>query len=225
MKKLLIRCGIIVVLSMAIYAAQALVPVEEQDLYGNKQLQGGIIRFHVVANSDQTRDQELKLAVRDAVLEYLHPKLSEVRDQEAAVQSIESDLEEIEKVAVGTLRAEGCSDGVEAHLGTFNFPARAYGPVTFPQGRYQALRIVLGEGKGRNWWCCLFPPLCYVDLANSAEELKEKKEQKPQDDNRKKISLPDDAEDDEPRLTTKIGEWLDESKDNPLLSWIWGERS
>lgn len=174
MKKHLIRLGVILILSLSIFTMLALLPVSEQDSGEARQLQENVVRFHVIAKSDQSVDQELKLDVRDAVLDYLRPSLEGVQDQQGAVAVIQAKLPEIEQVAVQTLRSQGCHDQVEAYFGVFDFPVRVYGPLTFPEGKYQSLRIVLGEGEGKNWWCCLFPPLCFVDLTSSAQAVKEK---------------------------------------------------
>lgn len=176
MKKLLIRCGIILFLVFAIFAMLALAPVQEADLGDEEQIQKDVVRFHVIAKSDQPLDQRLKLEVRDAVLDYLRPGLQGVQDQKEAAEIIRRELPQIEEVAVRTLRSQGCGDPVKAYYGVFDFPVRVYGPLSFPEGKYQALRVVLGEGEGKNWWCCLFPPLCYVDLAASAKQLEDKKE-------------------------------------------------
>lgn len=244
-KKLLIRFGIIFFLGVAIFAMLALVPVREPDPGDDRQIHEGVVRFHVIAKSDQPVDQELKLKVRDTVLDYLRPNLEGVQDQEAAAVVIQEKLPQIEEVAVQTLRSHGCSDLVQVYYGTFDFPVRVYGPLTFPEGKYQSLRIVLGEGEGKNWWCCLFPPLCFVDLTSSAQQLQEEKkpdndlcqltdEEDPESD---LCQLADEQDeptllidsgsesDEELRLTTKIGEWLEDSGDRSLLSWIWKRRS
>jgi stage II sporulation protein R len=243
MKKHLIRLGVILILSVSIFATLALLPVSEGDSGEARQLQEGVVRFHVIAKSDQTVDQELKLDVRDAVLDYLRPSLEGVEDQQGAAAVIQDKLPEIEQVAVKTLRSQGCSDPVEAYFGIFDFPVRVYGPLTFPEGKYQSLRIVLGEGEGKNWWCCLFPPLCYVDLTSSAQELEKravnsdgaqleledekKAELEKPEEQQKSVLLIDSVSESEEnlRLTTKIGEWLDESQDGSLLSWLFSEQN
>jgi stage II sporulation protein R len=237
-KKHLIRLGVILILSLSIFATLALLPVSEGDSGEAEHLQEGVVRFHVIAKSDETVDQELKLDVRDAVLDYLRPSLEGVQDQQGAAALIQDKIPEIEQVAVKTLRAQGCSDPVDAYFGVFDFPVRVYGPLTFPEGKYQSLRVVLGEGKGKNWWCCLFPPLCYVDLTSSAQELEEKAVNSDSiqfelgDGKRDQLEKPEEQKEsvllidsvsgseDNFRLTTKIGEWLDEPQDGSLLSWL-----
>lgn len=212
-------------LSLALYSLLALLPVESHQ---GKQMEG-VVRFHVIANSDSSADQELKLAVRDEVLDYLRPELENVQDKKIAAQIIKSRLSQIEEVAAGVLRSQGCNDQVKAYYGVFDFPAIAYGERTFPEGKYEALRIVLGAGYGKNWWCCLFPPLCYVDLTNTARQFMEGKtataeqlNNKGEKDAETEIN---DEEEEQLYLTTKISEWLENSKDNSILSWIWSYNS
>ena len=117
MKKHLIRLGVILILSLSIFTMLALLPVSEQDSGEARQLQENVVRFHVIAKSDQSVDQELKLDVRDAVLDYLRPSLEGVKDQQAAASVIQGKLPEIEQVAVQTLRDRGCSDQIgRAHV-------------------------------------------------------------------------------------------------------------
>ena len=216
-------------LSLALYSLLALLPVESHQ---GKQMEG-VVRFHVIANSDSSADQELKLAVRDEVLDYLRPELENVQDKKIAAQIIKSRLSQIEEVAAGVLRSQGCSDQVKAYYGVFDFPATAYGEKNFPEGKYEALRIVLGSGDGKNWWCCLFPPLCYVDLtstarqfmegeAAAAEQLNSEKDAEAVTKNAEtEDTETSDGEEKEFYLTTKISEWLENSKDNSILSWLW----
>jgi stage II sporulation protein R len=132
-----------------------------------------LIRFHVIANSDQEQDQELKYMVRDRVVEVLRQQLSGAKNCQEAQQIINANRTQLASVARETVAAAGLSYPVRVELGHFAFPARAYGNVVVPQGEYEALRIVLGEGKGANWWCVLFPPLCFVDISGNALENSE----------------------------------------------------
>lgn len=126
-----------------------------------------LIRFHVIANSDQPQDQEVKLKVRDRVVEVLGKQLYGVRNYQEARKIIAANSPQLDLVAKETVAAAGFSYPVRIELGRFDFPARAYGNVVVPQGEYEALRIVLGEGRGANWWCVLFPPLCFVDISGN----------------------------------------------------------
>lgn len=115
-----------------------------------------LVRLHVIAVSDDENEQALKLRVRDAVLDYLAPKLEGIDDAEQARQIIGASLDGIESAAAEV--SEGRA--VTVSLGREDYPTREYAGFTLPAGRYESLRVVLGEGKGHNWWCVVFPPLC-----------------------------------------------------------------
>ena len=116
----------------------------------------GLVRLHVLAVSDDAAEQALKLRVRDAVLDYLRPRLAEAEDAGAAREILREELPGVE--AAAQTAAEGRE--VRVSLGQEDYPARDYGGFTLPAGRYESLRVVLGAGKGHNWWCVVFPPLC-----------------------------------------------------------------
>ena len=130
-----------------------------------------LIRFHVIAHSDLPEDQALKLAVRDAVLEELRPLLAKSREARAGEALIEQSRERLEQVVNSRLAAAGVPYRARVEIGAFDFPTRSYLGGVLPAGRYKALRVVLGEGGGQNWWCVLFPPLCFVDIASEKGSL------------------------------------------------------
>lgn len=148
-------------------------------------VQEGIIRFHVIANSDSEADQELKLEVRNQVLARLQTRLAEQVSREmtrmeemelteeqrlALTRSfIAENLNQIEIWAEDAITAEGFGYPVKATLGITWIPDREYDGIYFPSGNYEALNLVIGEGKGQNWWCVIFPPLCLID---SSEKLR-----------------------------------------------------
>lgn len=123
-------------------------------------LSSKLVRLHVVANSDTDSDQELKLKVRDDVLCYLEEKLSGVSDREAAEKIIRSEAENIESVAEERIKAEGYSYNVTVSLEEEYFPTTEYDTFSLPAGEYDALRIIIGDGSGHNWWCVVFPSMC-----------------------------------------------------------------
>lgn len=136
------------------------------------QLAEKLIRFHVVANSDSDEDQALKLKVRDAVLLYAE-ELTKGADSAGLVQEILSEhLDDIKQVAEEKIQEEGYEYSARVSLGTEAFPTREYDSFTLPAGRYTALRVVIGSGAGKNWWCVVFPPICTAaaceDVAASA---------------------------------------------------------
>ena len=119
-------------------------------------ISGALVRLHVLAASDAPEEQALKLRVRDAVLDYLRPALAEAENAEEAKTILRQDLDGIARAAAGA--AEGRT--VRVSLSREAYPTRAYEGFTLPAGRYDSLRVVLGEGEGHNWWCVVFPPLC-----------------------------------------------------------------
>ena len=124
-----------------------------------------IIRFHVRANSDSEADQQLKLQVKDRVVTYMEPLLRESQDIEQSRQILEEQTENIRTLALDTLREAGSDYDVAVYFENSYFPMKSYGDVTFPPGEYEAFRIDIGAHDGKNWWCVLYPPLCFVDTS------------------------------------------------------------
>lgn len=125
-----------------------------------------LIRFHVLANSDSDEDQELKLKVRDEIIKYLQPMLKQSKSLEQSEQIILSESENIKNIGENIIKENGYTYEVEVKLEYNNFPAKQYSNIVLPAGEYKALRILIGESKGKNWWCVMFPPLCFVDENN-----------------------------------------------------------
>lgn len=123
-----------------------------------------LIRFHVIGNSDSEGDQSVKLHIRDEILQKYGPIISESNSRNESLQLISENLEGIEAIANSILKKEGKSYGAKAVLGDSIFPIKQYGNITLPPGEYTALKVVLGEGEGKNWWCVMFPPLCFIDV-------------------------------------------------------------
>ena len=122
-----------------------------------------LIRIHVLASSNSDTDQQLKLKVKDDVIRYLQPALKQSDSLAESRRISLSSLPQIEQTALQTLQQNGCEDTVTLQYGHFDFPVKYYGSFSLPAGNYEALRILIGEGKGQNWWCVLFPPLCFTD--------------------------------------------------------------
>ena len=120
-----------------------------------------VLRFHVLANSDSEADQNLKLAVRDAVGSFMQEKLTDVENLEECELVVRQSLGEIEEAAAETIAENGYDYDVTAELEHTSFPVKNYGSYTFPAGDYEALRIVIGEGNGHNWWCVMYPNMCF----------------------------------------------------------------
>ena len=141
---------------------------------------GELLRLHVIANGDSVREQAVKLRVRDAVIRTLANDMETADDAEEAKRLTLMREDEIVAAARSVLREAGEDDAVKVEVGRFEFPLRMYGDLVVPAGEYEAVRIIIGEGKGQNWWCVLFPPLCMVDaaVAVSADEPNDKQEEK-----------------------------------------------
>ncbi|MBY0123252.1 stage II sporulation protein R [Bacillus sp. S/N-304-OC-R1] len=124
------------------------------------------IRLRILANSDREADQELKRKVRDAVNEEITKWVGELTSIEEARSILRSKLPEIQKIAEKVVADNHSDQAVEANFGKVDFPTKLYGQFLYPAGEYEAILITLGEGKGANWWCVLFPPLCFLDFSN-----------------------------------------------------------
>jgi stage II sporulation protein R len=126
-----------------------------------------LIRFHVIANSDSDEDQNLKLKVRDAVIDYLQPKLELSSSIEESETIIKSEYKKLENISKNIVLENGYKYDISVGIDYSTFPTKQYSNVVLPAGEYKALRIIIGEGKGKNWWCVMFPPLCFVDEQSS----------------------------------------------------------
>ncbi|MCF2641590.1 stage II sporulation protein R [Roseburia hominis] len=120
-----------------------------------------VLRFHVVANSDGREDQLLKLKVRDAVGSYMAPKMKEACDRKHCEKIVTESIPDIIDTAEEVIRTEGYDYSVTAKLEQTDFPVKTYGSYTFPEGEYEALNVVIGEGEGHNWWCVMYPNMCF----------------------------------------------------------------
>ncbi len=125
-----------------------------------------VFRLHVIANSDSEEDQNLKYIVRDNVIKYLDSITSNVNTKEDIVEIISNNLDKFNEIAQNTVYENGFSYNVSVQIGNFEFPEKTYGDVTFPAGYYDALKINIGDADGQNWWCVMFPPLCFIDVSS-----------------------------------------------------------
>ena len=125
-----------------------------------------VFRLHVIANSDSKEDQDLKYKVRDKVLEYMNEISMACSSKEEVILLAEEHKEEFKKIAEDVIKENGYDYTVNISIGNFDFPTKTYGDISLPAGEYDALRIEIGEAKGQNWWCVMFPPLCFVDVTS-----------------------------------------------------------
>lgn len=145
--------------------------VEEKNIPSFKE---SIIRFHIKANSDMEEDQALKLKIRDEILEKMGKEFESSKSIEDTRIIVEDNLNKIKSITEDIIAKEGKDYSVNISLGNKNFPTRKYGNITFPSGEYETLMVTIGEGKGKNWWCVMFPPLCFVDITHSNTTTVEK---------------------------------------------------
>ena len=134
-----------------------------------------VFRLHVIANSDSDVDQNLKYIVRDNLLEYMNTLCANCTSKEEAITIANEHLEDFREIALNTIKAQGFDYSVNVSIGNFEFPTKHYGDISLPSGYYDALKVEIGEAKGQNWWCVMFPPLCFVDASSGVvpEESKE----------------------------------------------------
>ena len=140
-------------------------------LSDRQRLDQELIRLHVVANSDTQEDQVRKLQVRDAITKSLEDDLGNITDVQQAKQYLQEKLPYIRNLAERTLQQLGCEDAVSVSLCREAFDTRIYDTFTLPAGVYNALRIVIGEGQGKNWWCVVFPGLCIPAASDGVSDV------------------------------------------------------
>lgn len=140
-----------------------------------KDISSTVFRLHVIANSDSIEDQDLKLMVRDKILEYMSSISKDIYTKDDLVVLLNDNLTNLTNIAKQTVLENGYDYNVSVEVGNFSFPTKNYGDITLPPGYYDALRIKIGNASGKNWWCVMFPPLCFVDVTTGIvpEESKE----------------------------------------------------
>lgn len=129
-----------------------------------QQLSEQVLRLHVIANSDSAEDQKVKLLVRDAIVDLFTSELSQMNGITQALEYAKNNMDLIQKTADEILKREGFDYRSKIEVSQSLFPEKKYGDITFPAGIYTAVRVTLGEGKGQNWWCVLYPPLCFLNV-------------------------------------------------------------
>ena len=152
---------IALLIGLAVFLTSGALALRTQDELADK-----VVRLHVLANSDFEEDQALKLRVRDAVLEQATAILEQSADRREAESRLRGQLLELERIAAKEIAAEGYDYPVTVNLENTDFPTKEYDGFTLPAGEYLALRVIIGEGKGQNWWCVVFPPLCTAASAD-----------------------------------------------------------
>lgn len=129
-----------------------------------------VIRLHIIANSDEKSDQELKLKVRDAIVSYMKEKAIDLENVNETRTFLEKEKNIFLQIAKNVLQANNCFDSVSVSLTTCHFPDKKYGNTIFPEGNYEAFQIKIGNANGHNWWCVLYPPLCFLEDSSLKEK-------------------------------------------------------
>lgn len=132
----------------------------------SEDLADSVFRLHVIANSDSKEDQDLKYKVRDSILEYMNTISKGCSSKSEVINMANERKEDLQNIAEEVIRENGYNYTVNIKIGNFAFPTKTYGDISFPAGNYDALRIEIGEAAGQNWWCVMFPPLCFVDVSS-----------------------------------------------------------
>lgn len=141
----------------------------------SKELENNLFRLHVIANSDSKEDQDLKYLVRDALISYMNSISMDCTTKEEIINIAQNHMDDFYNIATETIQNNGYNYNVQIEIGNFEFPTKKYGDISLPCGYYDALRVKIGNASGQNWWCVMFPPLCFVDISTGIvpEESKE----------------------------------------------------
>ena len=138
-------------------------------------IESSVFRLHVIANSDSKEDQDLKYIVRDNILTYINEISKNASTKEEVIEIARNNIDIIKQISQETVYENGYNYSVNIKIGNFAFPTKQYGDISLPAGYYDALRVEIGSASGQNWWCVMFPPLCFVDVSSGVvpEESKE----------------------------------------------------
>jgi len=173
-KNMVIKTGALLILAMSLIFLSG----QGQNSLNQKKKQA--FRLHVVANSDENIDQEIKYAVRDAVLACTKNDLAFMQSKQEAKEYIDANLKRIEIEAKKVLTKYDADYSLMLKTGVLPFPDKYYGNIFYPKGKYDALKIMLGDGAGQNWWCVMFPPLCVIGVEKNEENTEQKKREETQ---------------------------------------------
>lgn len=160
---------LIVLISFIILSAYSYASAINEDLSNN------VFRLHVIANTDSKEDQDLKYKVRDKLIKYMKSLTTNISSKEEVIEIANNHISDFESIAKEVITENGFDYDVKVEIGNFSFPTKQYGDISFPAGFYDALKVEIGNAKGQNWWCVMFPPLCFVDVTSGIvpEESKE----------------------------------------------------
>lgn len=168
------KIGITIILSLLLFLYTIICAISYVSAVSTD-ISDSVFRLHVIANSNSDEDQALKYKVRDNLLNYMNNICKDCSSKEEAIRIVSEHQEEFKQVALETIKNEGYSYDVRIEIGNFEFPTKQYGDISLPAGFYDALKVEIGKAEGRNWWCVMFPSLCFVDISSGIvpEESKE----------------------------------------------------
>lgn len=170
------KIGISFILSLLLFLYTTICAISYVDAVSSD-ISDSVFRLHVIANSNSDEDQALKYKVRDNLLNYMNNLCKNCNSKEDAINIVSTHQEEFKQIALETVKNEGFSYDIKIEIGNFEFPTKHYGDISLPAGFYDALKVEIGKAEGRNWWCVMFPSLCFVDISSgivpdeSKEEL------------------------------------------------------
>ena len=193
---------------------------DEKDIFF-EDISKKLIRFHVIANSDGQADQTLKLKVRDEVLKYIQPILKESESIEESREILNENNDEIINITEKVIMENGYDYKVGTTLSKEYFPVKSYGNITLPQGEYEAYRIIIGNGEGQNWWCVMFPPICFVDITKGEVAYEETEKEMKDVLNEKEFNMIDNTKKEEDKKNNKTAnnevKVVDSTEDNNIV--------
>ena len=132
----------------------------------SENIENNVFRLHVIANSNNEEDQNLKYIVRDKILEYINLNANAINSKNDLINFLNDNINNIQKIAENAIYENGFNYSVKIESGNFPFPTKSYGDISFPAGFYDGLKVKIGKAEGKNWWCVMFPPLCFVDVSS-----------------------------------------------------------
>lgn len=208
LKKSNLKTAILLLLLLFLYvfiSAHSYVSAVSEDISQS------VFRLHVLANSNSEEDQNLKLKVRDALLDYMNELCLNCSTKEEAINIANGHKYEFQEIAERTIKENGYDYSVKININNFYFPTKNYGDISLPAGYYDALRVEIGEAKGQNWWCVMFPSLCFIDVTSGVvdDEAKENLEENMEEESYSIIS--ENADNLEIKFKFKLIEFFSES--------------
>ena len=189
------KVKMVIILSFLIFAYTSICAFSYAQTV-SQELSDSVFRLHVIANSNSTEDQNLKYIVRDNLIKYMNNICGNCSDKEEAIKLVNENIPNFQKIAEDTIKENGFNYPVSIEIGNFEFPTKTYGDISLPAGYYDALKVEIGEAKGQNWWCVMFPPLCFIDVTSGVvpDESKENLQENMSDEDYALISDNDTPE-------------------------------